>query len=190
MQKKLSAARQKDYDDETVKIRESAKVATYPHKFKAATWTHPNGHPRCIHCGDEEGVDKKGKQLPCEKPLAKFTISKIDKKQQIVGGVVYEPDEVDTQGDYTTAKEIEKAQIRFMEKYATDTKRARISHKGKKLFFPIIESFIPAHDTMKGDKQIKAGSWWLEMKITNPEIWKLIEDGTLTGFSMGGRAKA
>lgn len=24
------------------------------HRFKAANWTHPNGHPRCILCGDEE----------------------------------------------------------------------------------------------------------------------------------------
>jgi hypothetical protein len=43
---------------------------------------------------------------------------------------------------------------------------------------------------MKGNKQLKAGSWWLEMKVTNPAIWKLIEAGELDGFSMGGRAKA
>jgi len=121
---------------------------------------------------------------------AKFMITKIDKKKQIVGGVVYEPDEVDTQGDYTDKKEIEKAHIHFMEKYATDTKRIRISHKGRKLFFPIIESFIPEHDTTKGDKALKADSWWLEIKVTNPKIWEAIEAGKLTGFSMGGRAKA
>jgi len=186
LEKKISEAAQKEYDEETAKIRENAKGAKYPHKFKVAKWTWPNGHPRCIHCGEEELIDNK----PCERPVAKFNISKIDKKQQIVGGVVYEPDEIDTQGDYADAKEIEKAQIRFMEKYATDTKRVRISHKGKKLFFPIVESFIPEHDTIKGDKPLKVGSWWLEMKVTNTEVWKLIEDGTLTGFSMGGRAKA
>lgn len=26
------------------------------HKFKAAEWTHPNGHPRCLRCGDEERI--------------------------------------------------------------------------------------------------------------------------------------
>ncbi len=26
------------------------------HKFEPATWTHPNGHPRCIRCGDEESI--------------------------------------------------------------------------------------------------------------------------------------
>jgi len=188
-EKNLSEAQQKDYDKETAQIRENAKKATYPHKFKAAKWTHANGHPRCIHCGDEELVDDKGNALPCEKPVTKFNIIKIDKKKQIVGGIVYEPDEVDTQGDYTDSKEIEKAQNRFMEKYATDTKRIRINHKGKKLFFPIIESFIPEHDTMKGDKPLKAGTWWLMIKVTNANIWADIEAGKLTGFSMGGTAK-
>lgn len=190
VEKKLSEAQQKEYDEETAKIRESAKKVKYPHAFKAAKWTWPNGHPRCIHCGEEEGEDDKGKRLQCSKPVAKFTIRKIDKKQQIVGGVVYEPDEIDTQGDYADAKEIEKAMYRFMEKYATDTKRIRISHKGKKMFFPIVESFIPEHDTIKGDKPLKAGSWWLEIKVTDPKIWDAIEKGTLSGFSMGGKAKA
>ena len=184
--KKLSEAQQKDYDEETALIRENAKKAKYPHKFKKAKWTWPNGHPRCIHCGQEEMADNK----PCEKSVAKFKIIKVDKKKQIVGGIVYEPDEVDTQGDYTDTAEIEKAMFRFMEKYATNAKRIRIDHKGKKYFFPILECFQPESDTVKGDQLIKKGSWWILIKILNKEIWKQIEDGTLTGFSMGGRAKA
>jgi len=183
--KKLSEARQKDYAEETALIRENAKKAKYPHKFKAAKWTWPNGHPRCIHCGQEEMEDNK----PCEKAVAKFKIVKVDKKKQIVGGIVYEPDEVDTQGDYTDTAEIEKAMFRFMEKYATNAKRIRIDHKGKKYFFPILECFQPESDTVKGDQLLKKGSWWILIKILNKEIWKQIEDGTLTGFSMGGRAK-
>ena len=189
LKKKLSEAQQKEYDEESELIRENAKTAKYPHKFEAAKYTHPNGHPRCIHCGDEELEDKQGKQLPCERPVAKFTITKIDRKKQIVGGVIYEPDEVDTQGDYANKDEIEKAMYRFMEKYATNTKRIRINHMGKKIFFPIVESFIPDHDTMKGDQQLKAGTWWLMIKITNDKIWKAIDAGELTGFSMGGKAK-
>ena len=189
LEKKLSEAQKKDYEKESEQIRENAKKVKYPHKFKAAEWTHPNGHPRCIHCGDEERVDAKEKQLPCERPVTKFTITKIDKKQHIVGGVVYEPDEVDTQGDYADKKEIEKAMYRFMEKYATNTKRIRINHKGKKYFFPIIESFIPDHDITKGGQKLKAGTWWLMIKVPDEKIWKDIESGNLTGFSMGGRAK-
>lgn len=119
-----------------------------------------------------------------------FKIVKIDKAKQIVGGIVYEPDEVDTQGDYTDAAEIEKAMHRFMEKYATNTNRIRINHKGRKFFFPVLECFQPEHDTVKGDSGLKAGSWWLMIKVTNKRIWKDIESAKLTGFSMGGRAKA
>lgn len=189
LEKKLTAAQRTDYEKESVEIRENAKKTKYPHKFEAAKWTHPNGHPRCIHCGDEEIEDDKGKKLPCEKPVTKFNIIKIDKKQQIVGGVVYEPDEVDTQGDYADKKEIEKAMYRFMEKYATNTNRIRINHKGKKYFFPVIESFIPEQDITKGGQKLKAGTWWLMIKITNDKVWADVESGALTGFSMGGRAK-
>jgi hypothetical protein len=189
LEKKLSEAQQKDYDEESALIRENTKKAEYPHKFKAAKWTHPNGHPRCIQCGDEERTNEKEKQLPCEKPITKFNIIKIDKKKQMVGGIVYEPDEVDTQGDYTDKKEIEKAMNRFMIKYATDSKRIKINHMGKRLLFPIIESFIPDHDTIKGDQPLKAGTWWLMLKVPYDKIWKDIESGKLTGFSMGGTAK-
>lgn len=44
------------YEKETEIIRENKKKpeAKASHKFKAAHWTHPNGHPRCLTCGDEE----------------------------------------------------------------------------------------------------------------------------------------
>jgi len=44
---------------ETEAIRESKKspAAKKRHKFKPAKWTHGNGHPRCLICGDEETLD-------------------------------------------------------------------------------------------------------------------------------------
>ena len=43
------------YEEETEIIRENKKKpeANKPHKWKAAQWTHPNGHPRCLICGME-----------------------------------------------------------------------------------------------------------------------------------------
>lgn len=185
VEKKLSETQRADYEAETAKIRESRKKATYPHKFKAAKWTHPNGHPRCVMCGQEQRESEM-----CSEPIAKFRIVKIVKAQQKVGGIVYEPDEIDTQGDYTDEAEIEKAMHRFMEKYATDTKRIRINHEGKRYFFPVLESFQPEEDTIKGDKPLKKGSWWLMLKVTNKAIWDKIERGELAGFSMGGTSRA
>ena len=44
------------YEAETKLIVENKKHprAHRRHRFKAATWTHKNGHPRCTICGDEE----------------------------------------------------------------------------------------------------------------------------------------
>lgn len=58
-----SSARRKSvhnsaFDAETERINENKKLPANmrPHKFKAAQWTHPNGHPRCVLCGDEEPI--------------------------------------------------------------------------------------------------------------------------------------
>ena len=44
------------YEQESEKIRENKDKpeAMKPHDFKGAEWTHPNGHPRCLTCGDEQ----------------------------------------------------------------------------------------------------------------------------------------
>lgn len=48
-----------EYVAETERIRENKQKPENqkPHKFKAAQWTHPNGHPRCVRCGDEEPMN-------------------------------------------------------------------------------------------------------------------------------------
>jgi len=57
--KKLSEKQNKEYEAETAKIRENKKLpaAAKRHKFKAAEFTHKNGHPRCLICGDEPDMD-------------------------------------------------------------------------------------------------------------------------------------
>lgn len=56
------------YEEEAEIIRENKKKpeAYKPHKFKQAQWTHPNGHPRCLICGDEPVAEEflKKKRLP------------------------------------------------------------------------------------------------------------------------------
>ena len=347
--RKLTAAQQKECDEETAKIKENKKlpIASKPHEFKVAQFTHPNGHPRCLICGDEEPVgkvcnmppswyekhewdDEKAwteerkklktegklkKSFPIQKPeetentiripiadcevtatltldatqgikalycgkvkkirtylfdkkkkawtmasakawvkenanktekalgqgrgiggdrqgvggtdicicpdcghevkherntpcaemkcpecgatmqgkaekSTMFKIVKVDKKKQIVGGIIYEPDEIDTQGEYADIDEITKGKEKFMENYATNTNRIRVNHKGKRYYFPIIECFQPEEDTIKGGQKLKKGAWWLEVKIANKNIWKMIENNELEGFSMGGTARA
>ncbi|GAI85190.1 unnamed protein product, partial [marine sediment metagenome] len=58
MEKKLSDKQREEYDKETAVINENKERprAKEVHEFKAAKYTHPNGHPRCLICGDEEPI--------------------------------------------------------------------------------------------------------------------------------------
>lgn len=60
----LTAKEKLEVEQESERIREASKSATYPHGFRAAQWTHPNGHPRCKLCGQEQRIGD-----VCEKPV-------------------------------------------------------------------------------------------------------------------------
>lgn len=61
-----------EYVQETEKIKQNKQKFQGPHKFKAAVWTHPNGHPRCIRCGDEETIGGTCKKMPTGKQKIEF----------------------------------------------------------------------------------------------------------------------
>jgi hypothetical protein len=67
MQRRDPMKKSETYEQETERLRENKKKpeAGKPHKFKAAKWTFPNGHPRCVVCMDEEreGGICKGRDL-------------------------------------------------------------------------------------------------------------------------------
>ena len=120
-----------------------------------------------------------------------FQFKKIDKKEHVVGGIIYEPDKEDTQGDEASAKEIWKA----LKNYMIKKKSIKVMHKGKVKTVPIIECFQTEEDTHKGgtgpEYLVKKGAWWLSVYLGNePEIWEDVLAGKLNGFSMAGRASA
>lgn len=70
--KKLSAAQRAEFDAETERIKTNREgPGAKPHRFKAANWTHPNGHPRCILCGEEESIDRMCVGWDARKPEGK-----------------------------------------------------------------------------------------------------------------------
>lgn len=104
----------------------------------------------------------------------------VDDEKKLVFGIVMEPDEVDTQGDITSAEEIEKAAHRFME-------RSRVMGEGHKKAAKAapVESYIAPQDFELGGQQIKAGSWVMGSKVFDDELWGEIKEGNFTGFSIG-----
>ena len=116
----------------------------------------------------------------------KIPLYKIDDEKRLVGGVVYEPDVVDLQGDSATAEEIEKACHLFL----IESETIGLMHKeaaGRRV--RIVENYIMPVTAQVGDQIITKGSWVIVVKIFDDEIWKEVKEGKYTGFSMGGYAK-
>jgi len=100
----------------------------------------------------------------------------------VVYGIVYAPNDVDTQGDVANADEIRKAAYNFMKKsnvYAID-----VEHEMKPVDAYICESWIVKDgDAFFGDY---IGAWAVGIKIEDDLLKKDIKNGVLTGLSMYG----
>jgi hypothetical protein len=112
-------------------------------------------------------------------------IVKADGESHFVTGIVYEPMVEDTQGEYMTADEITKAAHWFM-KNAGDVDIQHCFKKAKNV--EVVESYVAKSDFKIGDEDIKEGTWLMTVEISDEGIWKAIEKGDITGFSMGGTA--
>lgn len=112
------------------------------------------------------------------------TIAKADDPQQLVYGVVYEPDVEDAHEDYMTAEAIEKAAHGFMENYQNIDKQHDFETQAGK----VVESYIAPADISIGDEVITKGTWVLVTKASN-EMWESIQKGEYTGYSLAGTAQ-
>lgn len=115
-------------------------------------------------------------------------IEKADDKK-IVEGVVLSPNMVDAHGDIIKSEVIEEAAANFLAKYNASTKLG-IQHSVFTKSFQLRQSYITKSDVKLGSKKVKKGSWVIQVKVLDEEIWKKIKKGKITGFSIGGKAKA
>lgn len=127
-----------------------------------------------------------------EEVVEKFVveIAKADKK--IVTGVVLKPETTDAQADIYDAGVIEKAAFDFLARFGKQTKLGlqHNSFKAKENRFELVESYIAPMDFVLGTKVVKAGSWVMSVRVLDEKLWKSVKEGKITGFSVGGRAKA
>lgn len=203
-EKELSAAQQKECDAETASIAASKKTAAAQqrHKFKPAKYTHKNGHPRCLICGDEEATggwcnaaapDRAVSQTALDKlesgeewverEVRFLPIEKKEQDKQIVFGIVAEPDEVDSQRDTIREPVIEIAAHKWLARFQNRGVMHRRIVNSK---IEIYESYIAPVDFDIGGEHVKKGSWLLMYHILDDKLWALIKSGKLTGFSLGG----
>lgn len=114
-------------------------------------------------------------------------IRKIDEEKRLVYGIVYAPDEEDTQGDAMTGPEIEKMAYGFMKAGRTRNVDQQHDYEADEGF--VAESWL----IRKGDPMFPEepeGAWAVAIKVENDDAWKKVKNGEITGLSMGGFGKA
>lgn len=114
-------------------------------------------------------------------------ITKQDDEKRIIYGIVYSPDEVDSDGDFATEKEIEKAAYDFLKKSNTgDGVDKQHSFSPESGVFVAESWILKENDPTFPDE--KPGSWAVGIKVDSDEIWKQVKSGDIKGLSMGGVA--
>ena len=114
--------------------------------------------------------------------LLRVDFKKNDAEQGVVYGIVYAPDEVDTQGEFASADEIKRAAYNFMKRsdlrYCID-----VNHNFNIADAYICESWIvKSKDEFFGEE----GAWAVGIKIEDEELRDMVKNGTITGLSMYG----
>lgn len=138
-------------------------------------------------CQKGAGCEMKKKQ-PTLKQFVE--IAKASDEEQTVSGIVLMPETTDAQGDIYDAEVIRKSAYDFLANYNKTTKLGH-QHSDFKSWgtrFALVESYVAPLDFVLGDKTVKGGSWVMTVKVLDSKIWKMVKDGKITGFSIGGKA--
>lgn len=137
-------------------------------------------------------VDKPANKRPflltkAEDGQASFTtygrIIKTDTENHYVTGIVYEPMEEDSHGNYMTAEEITRTAYWF----AKNGDKVDLQHSFVSLEnASVVETWVAKADFKIGDEVIKEGTWLMTVEVSDESVWEAIQKGEITGFSMGG----
>ncbi len=114
-----------------------------------------------------------------------ISIKKTDEEQGVVYGIVYAPEEVDSQGDFASAVEIKKAAYAFMK--SLNAKNVDVEHSFNNENAFVAESWI----VKTGDSIFPNepdGSWAVAIQLESEALKKSAREGELQGLSMAGQA--
>lgn len=108
-------------------------------------------------------------------------ILKVDEDKRLVYGIVYSPDEVDSQGDTMSGGDIIEMSYNFM-------KSERNTQIDKDHNEKPNEGFVAESWIVKGGDSVfpkeKTGSWAVGIKVESNETWKLVKSGKISGLSI------
>jgi len=113
-----------------------------------------------------------------------FNVLKADEERQIVYGVVMEPDTYDTDFNWTTSDEIEKAAHFFMQHGVGIDKE----HTRKDIEAAVVESYIAPADFEMDGKPVTKGSWVMAVHIKDDGEWEALKSDGRLQFSIDALA--
>lgn len=113
---------------------------------------------------------------------------KANSEEQTVTGIVLQPETVDAQGDIISKEVIRKAAHNFMASFNKKTKLG-FMHKVFNKNFQLYQSYIAPQSLVLNNQLIKEGTWLMVIKVVDAKVWKMVKEGKIKGFSIGGKAK-
>lgn len=123
----------------------------------------------------------------------RFTSTKYKSERSGTKGLIYvtvmEPDTVDTQGDYYSAAEVEKAAHSFAKGGMVN--RNDVNHNSQPVpEFSVGESYVLKTKDKEHFPDTKIGSWVMVLKCDDlqSETWQKVEKGRFNGVSIAGEA--
>jgi len=121
---------------------------------------------------------------------ASSQVAYVDKSEtpevHYVTGVAYEPNVADTDDTFMTEKEIEKMAHWFMKNGRMVDEQHSFDPN---LSCQVVESWIATEDTTIGGQTVTKGTWVVKIEVADSDVWNKIQNGEITGFSIGGLAK-
>jgi hypothetical protein len=109
-----------------------------------------------------------------------------DDEKRMVYGIVYSPEDVDSQGEFATRAEIEKAAYGFM-------KGLRLCNVDAQHDFDPKAAFVAESWLTKGVDPLfpsdPEGSWAVGIRVEDDGLWSSVKKGDIGGLSMAGYAK-
>ena len=112
-----------------------------------------------------------------------FEFAEKQTAKQLVSGIIYPSNYIDSQGDFALIDDLEKAVITLADN-PNMPRVIDVRHDGKATESKLVESYIAQSD---GD-YYRTGDWIGTAKISDSE-WPLVESGELKAFSLYGPTK-
>ena len=110
-----------------------------------------------------------------------------DEERQIATGALLVPDRIDSQGDYFEPATIERIAHDYMRRLQAGEATLKLMHAvdaAEKL--SLVENRVLDEPETIGETEHAAGTWIVSVKVADPDVWQLLKDGVLGGFSIGG----